>query len=87
VKEFLRLLFAPCDPIARLVSESLDRPLPRSHRIAVQLHLLYCSACRRYRRQIRLIREALRGEEASAETAPGLSADARRRIEDTLRNA
>jgi hypothetical protein len=60
MKEFFRLLFAPCSEIGRHTSMAMDRELPRAHRIAIGVHYLYCVACRRYRRQIKLIREALR---------------------------
>jgi predicted anti-sigma-YlaC factor YlaD len=54
------LLNMPCREAAQLVSESLDRKLTRAERLAVRLHLLYCVACRRYRRQVFLLKSALR---------------------------
>jgi hypothetical protein len=60
MREFLKLLFAPCSEIARRTSLSLDQKLPRSHRAAIRFHYLYCTACRRYRRQIKFMREVLR---------------------------
>lgn len=63
MKKFLRiwrLLNLPCDEIVRLVSLSLDEELPRAERIAVKTHLIYCKACRRYRRQINSLRIAIR---------------------------
>lgn len=56
--EFWRLLNAPCSDMSALISRSMDERLTRRERFAAGLHLLYCRACARYRRQLRLIREA-----------------------------
>ncbi len=58
--ELLRLLNGPCREIAALVSTEMDAELPRSQRWAVRLHLLYCGACRSYRRHLHLLRQLLR---------------------------
>jgi predicted anti-sigma-YlaC factor YlaD len=55
-----RILNLPCCEATRLASESLDRDLGALDRLALRSHLLCCSACRRYRRQIGLLRDALR---------------------------
>lgn len=68
MKEFLRLLFAPCTEISRHTSMAMDCDLPRAHRVAIGVHYLYCTACRRYRRQIKLIREAL--QRLASDTLP-----------------
>ncbi len=89
--EFLRLLFAPCDEIAHLTSQSLDRSLPWHERIAMKVHLAYCKACRRYRRHALVLREILtryaarlEGREPAA--GPALSPAARERIRRALIN-
>jgi hypothetical protein len=41
-----------CLESARLLSERHDRPLPLGKRIGLRLHLLICSVCRTYRKQI-----------------------------------
>ena len=86
MKRFFHLLFMPCDRITGLVSESLDRDLSRSERFAAQTHLLYCVACRRFRRQIRQISAALAKTEGAIATLPedGLSSAARARIVNAL---
>ena len=56
----LRLLTCECREITRLVSAGFDRKLPLPHRWAVRLHLVYCTGCRRYKRQLRAIRRAAR---------------------------
>lgn len=85
----LRLLNMPCVEIVHLVSESLDRDLPLGDRVAIRIHMLYCTACCRFRRQMRLLREALRRHAERAELgefvfAASLSPEARRRIERAL---
>lgn len=49
-----------CKEVHRLVIEGQDRTLPLSQRIAVRLHLMMCSACRRFEAQMNLLRQALR---------------------------
>ncbi len=84
------LLNLSCDGMTRLASESIDRPLTRAERMAMRSHLLYCAACRRYRRQIALIREAMHTLERRLESGvplpgPGLPDDVRDRLEQTIR--
>ena len=85
----LRLLNLPCVEIVHLVSQSLDRDLPLGERLAVRIHMLYCTACCRFRRQMRILREALRRYTERAELGEvvfpsSLSPDARRRIKRAL---
>jgi predicted anti-sigma-YlaC factor YlaD len=85
-----RLLHLPCREASRLSSESLDRDLGTLDGLALRSHLLCCSACRRYRRQIGLLRDALRGLAARAEAddglpGPSLPDDVRDRIERALK--
>lgn len=80
-----------CKDATRLISLSMDASLPIAKRIGVRLHLLTCTFCTRYRRQLRLFRETLR-RLAAAEDLPGwpagdsLSPEARDRIIMSLRN-
>jgi len=95
-RSLVHLLFAHCDEMSAVASESFDRDLSRAERFALRLHLLYCSACRRAGGQMRAIRRAM-GRLAEdvdamgrASTVPGLSpADRdrlRRVVEDGLRD-
>jgi anti-sigma factor RsiW len=91
VREFFRLLNQPCRDMTALLSRSMDRDLPFSERFAYKVHLLYCTACRRYIRQLRLIRDALRRAvdrlaEVDGLPGAGLSPAARKRIARALRN-
>jgi len=89
--EFLRLLNLPCRDITALVSRSLDEELSFGERFAARLHVLYCSACRRYRRQLRLLHELLGragdgGRDAVSVPLPGLPDEARQRLRRLLRS-
>jgi len=74
-----------CRKATQLISEGMDRSLTRRERVALRVHLLCCRPCRRFRRQLALIRNALSvladGIDA-ASLVPGaaLSPEARRRI-------
>jgi hypothetical protein len=60
LKTLWRLLNLPCQGMCLLASESLDRDLGRLERFALRSHLLYCAACGRFQRQIKLLRCAMR---------------------------
>ena len=84
-----RLLNIPCEEVVRLVSESLDHDLSRGERFALKPHLIYCKACRRYRRQIAAMREAVREyvdriEPSDSLSPVTLSAEARQRMQRAL---
>jgi hypothetical protein len=53
------LMNMPCEGMARLSSESLDRELGRLEQLTLKSHLIYCIACRRYLRQLKFMRAAL----------------------------
>jgi hypothetical protein len=85
-----RLLNLPCREISELVSLSLDDDLPRAERLAVTVHLLYCKACRRFRRQALTLKSAmarLASDPSAARLAeiPHLTSEARGRIKRSLR--
>jgi len=74
------------------MSESLDRQLPWKARMGLRFHVMMCSACRRYRRQILGIEALLRrrphgapGRESGTESgAFGLSPAKREEIKRSL---
>src|SRR5882724_10778808 len=77
-----------CKEAVRMQSEALDHQLPGLKRLGLRLHLVLCKWCRRYGRQIRLLRDAAHEHpDALADAAPQrLSAAARERISQSLRN-
>jgi hypothetical protein len=76
--------------MTRLASESLDRDLTSLERFALRSHMFYCFACRRYFRQISLLRLAMRRlaghvEAGDSMTAQGLPDNVRERIKEAIR--
>jgi hypothetical protein len=55
-----RLLNMPCEGMTRVASESLDRDLSLLESVVLSSHLIYCTACRRYLRQLRFMRSEFR---------------------------
>jgi len=49
-----------CKDVHRMVAESLDRDLPLLERVQVRLHLFACDNCGNFKKQMYLIREAMR---------------------------
>ena len=50
----------PCQRVAELCSQALDRPLTLRERLALRLHLAVCVLCARYRAQLRVLRRLAR---------------------------
>ncbi len=76
-----------CKDASRLVSEHQERPLGFRERLGLRLHLWMCANCRRFERQIHLLRRALRKAASHAETdaqGPELSPEAHERIRKAL---
>lgn len=88
--EFIREANRPCRDMAALMSAALDEELDWPQRWAYRLHLLYCSACRRYRRQLHALQRALRSVSDAlhvpqAGVGPQMPAATRERIMHVLR--
>ena len=83
----LQVLTLRCEAASELLSRELDEPLTRLDRAALRCHLLVCRSCRRFAKQIRLIREAVRrnGLLAESDSNECLSPEARQRITRVIR--
>lgn len=83
----LRWLNMTCADSAQIQSEGLDRHLTRLERLGLRLHLLLCAGCRRYGKQIRLLRDAFRGFPRHDDHLPegSLSEQTRERIKEAMR--
>lgn len=76
-----------CRQASQLVSESQERALGRRERWGLRLHLWMCVSCRRFERQIRLLRRVLRKLARLGESdaqGPDLSPEARERIRKAM---
>jgi hypothetical protein len=72
-----------CKDASRLISEGQERHLRLRERWGLRLHLWLCVNCRRFERQIHLLRRAVRRLAQQAEAnmqGPDLSPEARERI-------
>ncbi len=77
-----------CQEASRLASEGLDRKLPSLQRWRLRLHLLLCSACRAYKREIEGIHRLIRARFTEGQRTHGegssLSDASRERIKRRL---
>lgn len=89
LKALWLILTIACERSSRLASESFDRDLTLTERLAMRGHELVCRSCRRFHRQLVALREAIRRRRslASAGLPESLSAEARRRIMQSLNAA
>ena len=60
LKEGMRTISPSCRDVTRLQSLALDQSLPVAKQVGLRLHLLLCKWCRRYGKQIRFLRRAVR---------------------------
>ncbi|MGD9856889.1 MAG: zf-HC2 domain-containing protein [Planctomycetaceae bacterium] len=80
-----------CKQVAQAISASLDRsPSFREH-VVIRLHLMMCSFCRRFQRQIRFLRLSARqfvNQPLAKRSNPhvNLGLQARQRIKQALRD-
>ena len=49
-----------CKETSLLLSQAQERPLGRTERLAMQLHLFLCKGCRNFRAQLEFMRAAVR---------------------------
>jgi hypothetical protein len=91
VRRFFRalelILTLKCDHAERLMSEELDRGLSFPERWAVRFHTHLCRSCKRFRSQLRLLRDAARSltRTPTAVNPLALPTEAKDRIERVLR--
>ncbi|CAG0993311.1 hypothetical protein MTYP_02402 [Methylophilaceae bacterium] len=74
-----------CRQASELVSQSLDRPLNLRERIAVRFHLLICTACTRFSRQLALMHAAIK--KLASETEQNESLQLSRQVRDRITRA
>lgn len=75
-----------CEAITASLSRSMDEPLSLPERIRVKLHFLICLWCRRYERQMNMLRSVARDHSSddAEDDQPSLSPEARERIRRSL---
>src|ERR1700747_1790031 len=75
-----------CREMVRILSQSMDEPMPLVMRIKKRLHFLICCWCQRYEEQLRYMRQTARqfAEHADESADAPFSAEARERIKRKL---
>lgn len=76
-----------CKEVTQMVSESMDRDLPRYQRIGIWIHLMMCKFCSRYKQQLMSLRKVLRSQalhDENNEPHAKLPPDARERMKRAL---
>lgn len=75
-----------CKDASHLISEQQEHPLNWRKRLGLRLHLMMCVACRRFERQVVVIRKGLRklGRRGETDDGIGLPPEARARIRTVL---
>ena len=75
-----------CREMVRILSQSMDEPLPVMMRIKKRLHFLICCWCQRYEEQLIYLRQIARKFPQHADEASDarFSAEARERIKQRL---
>ena len=49
-----------CKEVTEVCSAELDRPLRLGEQVSLRTHLLMCTGCTEYRRQLRTLREVMK---------------------------
>ena len=78
-----------CAEAARIMSDRMNGAAGRGVRLKLRLHLLMCSGCQQYWKQLALLRRWLKSDHLGQDSPAGsepvqLEASARKRIEDNL---
>jgi hypothetical protein len=81
-----------CREVVRILSQSMDGPLPLSMRIKLQFHYLICAWCQRYAKQLHIIRKLMRalpekGDECCPPGDEQLPATAKERMKKAINDA
>ncbi|MCI0692278.1 hypothetical protein L0337_09780 [candidate division KSB1 bacterium] len=78
-----------CKEVTRMASEAMERKLTLRQRIEMRLHLLICTLCMRYVKQLQFMHDAIQQHAAQIETGAAppsvLSHDARERMKQKLK--
>ena len=75
-----------CRDMVRILSKSMDEPMPLSMRIKKRIHFLICCWCQRYEEQLQYMRHTARQfpEHADQASDVAFSVEARERIKRKL---
>lgn len=80
VRDVCRVLGMPCREHTALFSRQLDEPLPPGISAGLRVHIMYCAGCRKFRAQIRRLRELSGKIGLEMESGEGMPSDVRDRL-------
>lgn len=80
-----------CQEVSLLTSRAMDEKISLKEQVGLKMHLLVCKWCRRYSKQVNLIRDIVRQQASrvkstKSQTGANLSPGARDRIEKVLKD-
>ena len=77
-----KILTLRCAEASEIASRELDEPLGRTSRLALAVHVFLCRHCRRFRRQVAIIRRIMQRirQQSSVASTP------RQQLSDATRN-
>ena len=81
------VLTLKCEHSTHLVSNSLDRDLSLVERCAIRLHYIGCWSCRRFGKQMRQLRSALKFHPEKTTEQEQLSTEALERIRSAIQES
>lgn len=75
-----------CRDISQLISDGMDRKLPLRKRLSIRLHVSMCGLCRRYEKQLHLLREGTHhyADPDENEVEKSLSPEAKEKLQKAL---
>ncbi len=75
-----------CQHVAQLVSESMDHKLSLGRRLGMRFHLLMCSHCARYKKQLHFIRRLISSNPSliTDSSLPTMDENAKKRLRQIL---
>jgi hypothetical protein len=84
----VRALWPSCRQVSLLQSAATQQPLSLGQRIGLKFHLLVCSWCRRYGRQVGFLRTVAHehDHDETVSAPPALSPNARERMKRSLQD-
>jgi hypothetical protein len=86
---WLALRLPTCKEVTRMASDTMERKLPLRQRLDMKLHLLICTMCMRYVKQLQFMHDAIQQHAAQIETGATspltLPDDARERMKQRLK--
>jgi hypothetical protein len=77
-----------CKEVSKKVSLSMEASLPAYHRLMITIHLMMCKYCNRFRKQLLILRQAVRVEKPAADDpcqTASLSTATRERIKKAVK--